>query len=201
MTQYFIMVLLIMITVLEIEEKIKNIKDGSIKQGLLAILSTASDSFLLANALKKYIQESGDLRQECTYCLYRDEDRSDDEIIEASKLMDIVKIVADFYSQEGVREYYATLMPKLSHSLEPHNVRPFELGDFFTLRKQDQYKNSNGRHTNYKSTDVCQSLTSVLAKNLSFFKKLEKEYLQENRHADANLQHEYDKQFGLVIKQ
>lgn len=39
---------------------------------------------------------------------------------------------------------------------------------------------------------------SFLTNHSAFFKSFEKSFLIENRHHNANLQHEYDKQFGLI---
>ena len=36
--------------------------------------------------------------------------------------------------------------------------------------------------------------------DLSFFRKIEDKHLTENRHDNPQLQHEYDKRFGFVLK-
>jgi hypothetical protein len=39
-----------------------------------------------------------------------------------------------------------------------------------------------------------------MSTKIGFFRKLEDKFLEENRHDDPRLQHEYDKRFGLVLK-
>ena len=40
----------------------------------------------------------------------------------------------------------------------------------------------------------------LLSTNLGFFRKFENKFLEEHRHDDPRLQHEYDKRFGLIPK-
>lgn len=48
------------------------------------------------------------------------------------------------------------------------------------------------------STSNQNSVTSLLSANLSLFKKYVDTHLEEHRHANSTLQHEYDKRYGLV---
>lgn len=49
---------------------------------------------------------------------------------------------------------------------------------------------------------VCDSknLAELLAKNAGVFRKLEDKFLEEHRHDDPRIQHEYDNRFGLILK-
>lgn len=44
------------------------------------------------------------------------------------------------------------------------------------------------------------NLTEVLSTSTGIFRKLEDRFLEEHRHDDPKIQHEYDKRFGLILK-
>lgn len=44
------------------------------------------------------------------------------------------------------------------------------------------------------------TITELLSKNAGFFRTLENTFLQDHRHDTPEMQHEYDKQFGLITR-
>ncbi len=44
------------------------------------------------------------------------------------------------------------------------------------------------------------SIRQFLSTNLTFFRKVEQDFLSDHRHEDQKIQQEYDKRFGLTVK-
>jgi hypothetical protein len=43
------------------------------------------------------------------------------------------------------------------------------------------------------------NISKLFAGNFNFFKNLENEFITQNRHNDTQIQHEYDKRFGIIL--
>lgn len=53
----------------------------------------------------------------------------------------------------------------------------------------------------FRQFNSSKNLTEFLSTNTGLFRKLEDGFLEEHRHDDPKIQHEYDKRFGLILKQ
>lgn len=67
-------------------------------------------------------------------------------------------------------------------------------------QKQQQRDNKTKEYLNSVSAHRAPKLSALLSANLGFFKKMENESLEGRRHKNPSLQREYDKRFGLVLK-